>query len=189
MEQENFGKSDEEIVVLIQKGRIEFFEVLLKRYKDKIMRYSRKFLWDGEEINDIVQEIFIKTYTNIKSFDKKRKFSSWIYRIAHNHLVNFLKKKQRKILSFFEWDTFLPSSLYNKSLEEDLDGKEIQEMINKALNQLKPEYREPIILHYLEGFSYEEISEIMMIPISTVGVRINRAKAAMKLILNKKQYQ
>lgn len=188
MQKENFDKSDEETAGLIQGGKIEFFEVLLKRYKNKMMRYARKFLWDGEEISDIVQEIFIKAYTNIQSFDKKRKFSPWLYRIAHNHLVNVLKKKQRKILPLFEWDTFLPRSLHDKSLEGDLANQEIQEMINKSLDKLKPKYRESIILHYLEGFSYREISEIMMVPVSTVGIRIKRAKEIMRSDFKKMEY-
>jgi len=188
MEQKTHEQSDEEIAALIQAGDIDFFEVLICRYKEKMMRYARKFLSDGEDINDIIQEIFIKVYANIQSFDTKRKFSSWLYRIAHNELVNTLKKRKKNTLPLFELDTFLPHSLRDDSLRQNLDRRDIQEMINKCLDQLELKYREPIILYYLENLSYKEIAEIMRVPISTVGIRIKRAKKIMKSIFKKLEY-
>ena len=85
-------QTDEEIVELIQSGQTDLFGVIVDRYEDKMKRYSRKFLLNQDDINDIVQDVFIKAYTNIQSVDIKRKFSSWLYRIAHNHLVNYLRK-------------------------------------------------------------------------------------------------
>lgn len=77
-------QTDEELASLIQSGKVEFFGTLIVRYDAKMKRYSRKFLSDQEDTKDVVQEIFIKAYVNIQSFDAKRKFSSWLYRIAHN---------------------------------------------------------------------------------------------------------
>ncbi len=188
MEQKRLKKSDEEIVVLIQAGDIDFFEFLINRYKEKIKRYARKFLSEVEDINDIVQEIFIKAYINIQSFDTKRKFSSWLYRIAHNELVNALKKKKKNILPLFDLDTFLPRSLQDNSFMESINRKDIKKMIDKCLDKVEPKYREPIILYYLEELSYQEISEVMRIPISTVGTRIKRGKKNMKSIFKKLGY-
>ena len=86
-------QEDEIIAALVQSGQSVLFGVLVKRYEEKMRRYARKFLSNDDDKKDIVQEIFIKAYINIKSFDTKRKFSSWLYRIAHNELVNNLKKK------------------------------------------------------------------------------------------------
>ena len=188
MEQKKHQQSDEEIAALVRAGDIDFFGVLIHRYKEKMIRYARKFLSDHEDINDIIQEIFIKAYTNIQSFDTKRKFSSWLYRIAHNKLVNTLKKRKKNTLPLFELDTFLPHSLRDDSLSQNIDRQDIQEMINKCLDRLKPKYREPIILYYLENLSYKEIAEVMRIPISTVGIRIKRAKEIMKSIFKKLRY-
>ena len=85
------SRTDEEIAALVQAGDQAVFGLLLERYEEKLMRYAKKFIPDQDDANDIVQEIFIKAYINIKSFDIKRKFSPWIYRIAHNEFLNAIK--------------------------------------------------------------------------------------------------
>ncbi|MCK4781742.1 RNA polymerase sigma factor [Candidatus Parcubacteria bacterium] len=189
MEQKKSQQSDEDIAALVQAGDVDFFGVLIHRYKEKMIRYARKFLSDNEDISDIIQEIFIKAYTNIQSFDINRKFSSWLYRIAHNELVNALKKRKKNTLPLFDLDTFLPYSIKDDSFSQDIDSQDTQKMINKCLDQLEPKYREPIILYYLEDLSYKEIAEVMRIPISTVGIRIKRAKEKMKFIFKKLGYR
>ena len=82
--------TDEELALLVQKGDKEKFGLLMKRYDPKLSRYGRKFLSRKENIDDIVQDIFISTFQNIQGFDVSLKFSSWIYRIAHNAFVNAL---------------------------------------------------------------------------------------------------
>lgn len=174
-------QKDEEIASLVQSGKIEFFDILIERYEAKIRRYSRKFLSDPEGINDVLQEIFIKTYTNIQSFDTKRKFSSWIYRIAHNELVNALRKR-RPILPLFDLDVFLPHHLHDDTLRKNIDKQDIKELIDKCLGRLEVKYKEPLILYYFEELSYQEIADILQIPVSTVGIRIKRAKEKVKTI-------
>jgi RNA polymerase sigma-70 factor (ECF subfamily) len=177
-------ENDEKIAFLVQSGQIEFFGILIKRYEDKIERYSRKFLSDKEDINDVVQNVFLKAYENIQSFDIKRKFSSWLYRIAHNELVNVLKKKKKSPLLFFDLDVFFPQKFHtDSSVEREIDRQKAKEIIDKCLDKLAIKYREPIILFYFEELSYKEIADIMKIPISTVGIRIKRAKDIMKKIL------
>lgn len=186
MGQEWQDKKDEEIVKLIQSGRVELFKLLIKRYEGKIGRYARKFLYNRDDINDVLQEIFIKTYINIKSFDTARKFSPWIYRIAHNELVNALKKNKKKLLPLLDLDIFLPYNISREdSFNKENDLRDIKKIINRCLDQLEPKYREPIVLYYVEGQSYKEIADIMQIPVSTVGVRIKRGKQAMKDIYKK----
>lgn len=181
----NAQLSDEEIISRVQNGDVDLFSVVIFRYKEKISRYARKFLSETEDINDIIQDIFIKTYINVNAFDPKRKFSSWLYRIAHNELVNHLKKhSKRKVLSLFDFDTVLPIKHGTDYLEE-MVREEFKEKINKFLDKLEPKYKEPVILYYLQEFSYQEIADIMEIPVSTVGVRINRAKNIMKSLLKK----
>jgi len=181
-------KKDEEIAYLVQSGEIESFSILIKRYEEKIRRYARKFLADHEDINDVLQEIFLKAYKNIKSFDRKRKFSTWFYRIAHNELINALKKK-KKFLPLFDFDVFLPSLLWDRTLEQNIDRGEMTQIIDKCLDKLEPKYREPIVLYYFENLSYQEIAEILEIPVSTVGIRTKRAKEKMKKICQKLKYE
>ena len=188
MGQDVSQQNDEEIVHLIQSGKVEFFSILIDRYGGRIKRYSRKFLSDSEDINDVLQDIFIKAYINIQSFDTKRKFSSWFYRIAHNELVNALKKRKKKTLPLFALDVFFPQHFHDNSLSQQVDRQDMQKIIDKCLDQLELKYREPIILYYLEELSYKEIADVMKIPISTVGIRIKRAKELMKSICKKLGY-
>lgn len=176
-------KNDEELAVLVQSGKVDFFGILFNRYEAKIKRYARKFIYVEEEVNDAVQQVFIKSFVNIKSFNSQRKFSSWLYRIAHNEFVNLLKKKRHSFLPLFDLDVFLPQNFINK-ITDDIDTKIAKEEVEKTLKKIEEKYREPLYLYYIEELDYREISEIMKIPISTVGVRITRAKKLMKNILN-----
>src|SRR3954468_17989992 len=105
MEESRPEPSDEEVAKLIQQGDKEKFSILMQRYEKRLLRYGKKFLSDKENIEDIVQDVFMNTYQNIKSFDSSLKFSSWIYRIAHNAFVNGLRKKNRNpLVNIFDFD-------------------------------------------------------------------------------------
>ena len=183
-------QEDEIIAALVQSGQSILFGILVKRYEEKMRRYARKFFSNDDDKKDIVQEIFIKAYINIKSFDTKRKFSSWLYRIAHNELVNNLKKKNKSFLPLFDLDTFSPHYYFNNdNVNEKIDRKNTMKLIDKCFDELNVKYKEPIILYYLENLSYKEIADVMSIPVSTVGIRIKRAKKIMRSIFEKKGYK
>jgi RNA polymerase sigma-70 factor (ECF subfamily) len=186
MEQEFSLLKDEDIARQVQFGQIDSFNILINRYEKRMKNYARNFLSDREDVNDVLQEIFLKAYKNIKSFDADRKFSSWLYRIAHNEFVNVLKKRNKKTLPLFDLDVFFPQYVKDgKDLTEEIDQKKMQEIIGKFTNKLEQKYREPIILYYFEDLSYKEISDVMQIPVSTVGIRIKRAKEVLKLVCQK----
>ena len=189
MPQINEQSKDEEIAQVVQAGQTEFFGLLLQRYEAKILRYGYKFLSQRQDIEDLVQEVFIKAYTNIQSFDVNRKFSSWLYRIAHNTFVNALKKKDKQPLLFFDPDTLFPHPIAKEKTDQDINIREMKEMLEYCLNNLSGKYREPLILYYLEELSYQEISDIMRIPVSTVGVRIKRGKEQIKKLCKEKGYE
>jgi len=173
------NKTDEEIAKLVATGNLELFSTLVRRYEGKIKRYGRKFLSGREDIEDIAQNIFIKAYRNIKSFEPKRKFSSWIYRIAHNEFINALKKKKREPLRFFDPDVIFPFLAgKNKDYGLVID----KEILEKNLDKLETKYKEVIVLRYYSDLSYKEISEILAVPTSTVGIRIKRAVNKLKTI-------
>ncbi len=174
--------SDEEIARKVQSGQIEVFAALVERYEQKMKRYARKFLFGYEDIEDLVQKVFLKAYINIQSFDASKKFSSWLYRIAHNEFINEIKKKGREPVSFFDFDIFFPHHRSRDNADRNLNKEEIREVIDNCLEKLKPKYREPIVLHYLEELSYKEIADVLRIPVSTVGVRLQRGKQIMKSI-------
>ncbi|MES2213433.1 MAG: RNA polymerase sigma factor [Patescibacteria group bacterium] len=172
--------TDEELALLVQHGDKEQFGILMERYERKLFRYGNKFLSNQDNIEDVVQEVFIKTYQNIQSFDTKQKFSSWIYRIAHNTYVNALKKQSRSPLYMFDFDTLISHTVVDDPIVKEREQKEMRKIVDAGLEKLSPNYREILVLYYLEEFSYQEISDILRIPIGTVGIRLSRAKAALR---------
>src|SRR3954463_6498094 len=94
------NETDEQVALAVQAGASNRFGELVERYEAKLLRYARKFLLDPDDAQDIVQDIFIKAYENLQSFDVSRRFSPWIYRIAHNEFVNALKKRESRRTMF-----------------------------------------------------------------------------------------
>lgn len=172
--------SDELLVREIRSHNQELFSEIVKRYQNKIMNYIFRLVGSREEAEDLSQDVFIKAYQNLQGFDIKRRFSPWIYRIAHNEAVNFLKKKTRfKILSL-DQNQFLENSMVQaENLIEKIIKKENAQNIKKLLDKIPFSYREVLVLRFFEEKSYEEISEILRKPVSTIGTMINRAKAAL----------
>lgn len=185
MDNETSTLTDEQVVLLIQKGDKEKFGILMERYEKKLSRYGQKFLSGKENIEDIVQDVFISTFKNIQNVDTSLKFSSWIYRIAHNAFVNGLRKGIRNPLTLFDFDTLIAHPILENPVLKDHEDQEIKKLINAGLDKLTPKYKEILILHYLEELSYKEISDILQIPIGTVGVRIKRARDSLKEVYEK----
>ena len=181
--------TDEEIAKIVQSGKVEPFEVLVERYEAKITRYARKFLFNFNDAEDIVQEVFLKAYVNIQGFDTSRKFSSWLYRIAHNEFINAIKKKGKEPLPFFNPDILFPHPVSKENADKEINNKELRQMLDKCLNKLNPKYREPLTLYYFEKLSYKEIADILRIPISTVGIRLQRGRQKMKSLFQKLNYR
>lgn len=170
------GKTDEELVKLILENQ-NYFVCLMENYKSKLLRYIIRISGVRyEDAEDILQEIFIKVYENLHEFDTDLKFSSWIYRITHNHVISeFRKKKNRveKILSDQEgWENFVS----DMDIPRQVDNKLSREMINKVLDKMDIKYREVLVLKFLEDRDYNEISDILKKPMGTVATLISRAK-------------
>ncbi len=171
---------DRQLAKEVQEGDDRAFEFLMDRYQDKILRYGQKFLSNNQDIEDVVQEVFMRAYQNINSFDSRRKFSPWLYRIAHNQFINQLKKKDREPIRFFDPEVIFPFYPSKRETDAQVKKEEITDELEKNLDKLKSKYREVIVLYYYQDLSYKEISDILKVPISTVGVRLNRAKENLK---------
>lgn len=180
--------SDEEIVVLVRTKDQELYSELVERYQNKIIKYSAYIVGNKEHARDIAQETFLKAFMNLWGFNPKLKFSSWIYRIAHNESINYIKKHRKE----FPTDPESISMIDIESNEDpfrNLEKKESREIVEECLPKLPVKYREPIALYYLDDKSYEEISDVLRIPTSTVGVRIMRGKKILKSILYDNGYR
>lgn len=167
--------TDEELVHLVQTQDQELYSEVVRRYQDKILRYTTYLTQSESKAADITQEAFIKAFVNLQSFNLSKKFSSWLYRIAHNEAINHLKKYQKEISlngnppedKFISTEDEIPHHLSQELLKKEVAA---------CLNELPLIYRSPLALFYLEERSYEEISDVLRIPIGTVGTRIKRGK-------------
>lgn len=177
--------SDEQLGLLVQQGDTEKFGLLVDRYQKKLLRYGRKFLLSTENIEDLVQDTFIKTYQNIQSFDSKQKFSSWIYRIAHNTFINAIKRKSLNPIYLLNLDTFIPHLAYEDTAAREREQKEIKAVLDSSMDQLSAHYREILVLYYYEELSYKEIADILRLPVGTVGIRLKRARQQLQKLLPK----
>jgi RNA polymerase sigma-70 factor (ECF subfamily) len=177
------SETDEAIILRVQGGESEAFGDLVERYQEKLLRYARKFLLDPDDAKDIVQDVFIKAYQNIQSFDASRRFSPWVYRIAHNEFVNALKKRKASRTVFaFDIDTLFPHLQAPDTADSATLDRDLRKTLGAHLEKLGPKYREPVVLYYLEEMDYKEISDILQIPVSTVGVRLARARGMLRKI-------
>lgn len=177
---EHENKTDEEVVLYIQSKDQEVYFVIVERYQAKLMRYVNSIIRNEAKSTDVVQETFIKAFINLRSFDIKKKFSSWIYRIAHNEALNAVKKNHKEVS--FEEDFDIQS---DENITDNFEKKEIASKVEKCINKMPLIYSEPLVLYGIEDKSYEEISDILRIPMGTVATRISRAKILMKNICQK----
>jgi RNA polymerase sigma-70 factor (ECF subfamily) len=179
--------SDEELVSLALKKQDDFVYIV-EKYQAPLLRYIRRLSNVSlEEAEDILQAIFIKTYVNLNGFDKRLKFSSWIYRIAHNEVISFYRKKQtRPEASSLQLEDVQIKKLSSYiDIHSDVIAKERAEEIRTAIASLDIKYQEVIILKFIEDKDYKEIADIIKKPIGTVASRINKGKKELRKILNK----
>lgn len=179
--------SDEELVqnTLVDKNR---FGELVDRYQAKLTRYiARLGVRDTEDQLDVLQEIFLKTYRNLNGFDPSLKFSSWIYRIAHNEAVSWYRRKNVRpeghlVSDSEELISFLRAKEDSADVMFDRSVNAVE--LNRALQELDKKYREVIILRFFEHKEYEEISDILQIPVGSVGTLLHRGKKQLADALN-----
>jgi len=177
--------SDKNIVSLISSWDIDAFYCIVEKYEQKLLKYILRITnVSYEDAENILQEVFIKAYTKINSYNSEYSFSSWIYRIAHNHTIDYFKKNSKKETINLEWDddniNFLDLFESWENIEENISKKELNKKIWEIINSLDNKYKEILILKFLEEKNYSEISDILKIPEWTVATLINRWKKQFK---------
>ncbi len=178
--------SDEEVVEVVRSSDKDKYRIIVERYQDKLYRYIFRMTKDNDITNDIVQQAFIKAYKNLQGFDTKRKFSSWIYRITHNEAMNYFQKNKKNVK--IDDASLLDKLLHREQavVQDELEVEELKKIMQEVIDELPINYGAPLSLFYYEDKSYDEISEILHIPVNTVGTRIERGKAKAKELYLKK---
>jgi RNA polymerase sigma-70 factor (ECF subfamily) len=181
--------SDQELVSRTLENK-QAFAAIVRRYEDPLLRYIiRMGCRDSSAAQDLLQEVFIKTYLHLNDYDHSLQFSSWIYRIAHNEIVSsFRKERSRPSVLEQEKDFFLFEKVIDEvGLSAQDETPHTSAEIKAAVDRLDPRSRDVIILKFFEEKRYEEISDILHLPQGTVATLINRAKKKIKSFLEENQ--
>ena len=183
---ECINKTDEQIVVLTLKNQ-DYYLCLMRRYEVKLLNYILKISnISREDAEDILQEVFVKAYQNLNDFDLNFKFSNWIYSIAHNATISAFRKKRVRPQTV-SWEDKDLNNILKSTL--DIEDTSLQKLsykqIVKIINQLPLKYKDVLILKFVEGKDYREISDILHKPMGTIATLINRAKKSLKQELKK----
>ena len=172
--------TDEVLIARFQDGDVQAFDTLVRRYKDQLLNYVYRFVGNRNDAEDLVQETFLRVYKNKHYYKEIAKFSTWVYTIAGNLAKTELRRrKRRKIFSVSnfvneERDYDIPDLAKNP--ESEVDGSLKDDIIQKAIEKLPAKFKEVILLRDVQGFAYEEISQILNIPLGTVKSRVNRGR-------------
>ena len=178
---------DAQVVRQVLRGKREAFSLLVERYQKPIFNFTYRFYGNYELAQELTQETFLRCYQFLKSYDPERKFSTWLYKVAKNLCVDELKRQRsaREV----RLDDALPAidardvaSAVDRNQQVQCIRREEDFRLLEALQELPPAARTVLLLHYFQGLSYQEIGETLGLPVSTIKIRIFRAK---KLLLDK----
>jgi RNA polymerase sigma-70 factor, ECF subfamily len=176
--------NDRDLVASAVSGTEGSFEELVRRYQRPLSMYVYRMVGNYESALDLTQEIFIKVYNSLRRYRPEYKFSTWIYKIAHNSAVDHLRRnavREQSLISGTEDDPFeLPLESGRLSPEQESERKERRIEIEAVVRTLPGNYRELIILRHSQDLTYEEIVEVTGLPLGTVKNRLFRAREMMR---------
>lgn len=185
------GTDTDAVVVQKTLKERDYFGVLISRYEGKLDRYVRRLgVFSPDDRHDVLQDIFIKVYRNLNAFDQKLSFSSWIYRIAHNETMSWFRRRAARPEGHMvdDGDAVLELISGRETSERVHLEESDRESINKAIKELPQKYQDVLLLRYFEERTYEEIADILEIPIGTVATLVFRAKDRLKRLLDAQGY-
>jgi RNA polymerase sigma-70 factor (ECF subfamily) len=185
-------KTDQELVLATLSDKHAFSEIVL-RYEAPIRRYIKRLGCDENDLDDVLQEVFIKVFINLNDYDHDLKFSSWLYRIAHNETVSHFRKKSVRpsVLNLSTDDTedFFAQLADSEDYVELANKRDDARLLQDIFLTFDSRYRDVLILRFLEEKSYTEISDILKVPEGTVATLISRGKKELRLALEARGIQ
>jgi len=173
---------DRELVRLAQLGDSRAFEALVVKYQRRVARHVARWVRRAADVEDLVQEVFVKVYRGLASFKGESAFYTWVYRIARNTAFNFVTRQAPRelltedVLGVDADERHEPRGSDFEDPERALLAKQISETVSLAMERLQPELAEALVLYEVEGKQYKEIAQMLQIPIGTVRTRIFRAR-------------
>lgn len=186
--------TDQEVVERARKGKETAYRELLRRYQRPVFSLIFRMVRDRELAEDLSQETFVKVLNALDRYRPEYKFSSWVFKIANNAAIDHLRRKELDTLSLEGGpDATTPERLEATALQlgdqsesplEELEARELGATIEVAIGELRDEYRDCIILRHVEGRPYDEIAEMLDLPLGTVKTYIHRARAELRKSLD-----
>ncbi len=166
-------------------GNRNLYRKLVDRYAPVVFHVVRGFVDDEDEVQELAQQIFVKTYEKLESFNYQSKFSSWLYMIAKNHCRDYAKNIRRNNKRFSEMESFeLESKMSQENTtEEEIEVKEQSALLNKALKKINPEYAEAFLMKYRDDMTYKAMASRLDVTVSALKVRVHRARKELKEIM------
>ncbi|MFI5197611.1 MAG: RNA polymerase sigma factor [Thermoanaerobaculia bacterium] len=184
-------REDAELVRLVLAGDTELYAVLVNRYRTRLSRYVERFTYDVEDARDVTQDVFIKVYCALDSFDPRFKFSTWLFRIAGNAAIDHLRRRRVRTLPLErppgqdgEVREVDPADT-RPNPHEELSRQRLRAALSVAIDRLPDDYRELISLRHYGEMPYEEIAELKGMPLGTVKNKLFRARQALRDLLPK----
>jgi RNA polymerase sigma-70 factor (ECF subfamily) len=181
---------DKQLAAQAAQGREGAYRELLGRYERPVFSLVYRMVRDRTLAEDLAQEAFIRAFNAIHSYNPRYKFSSWIFKIANNHTIDHLRRKRLDTVSIHgsphastqeeavQTSVVVESS--DENPEEFVEHRELGSLIEQAIGELRPEYRSVVLLRHVEGYSYDEIADILDLPLGTVKTYLHRARSELK---------
>lgn len=175
-------ENDSDLISRAKSGDSKSYDKLLKKYKNSVYSLVLRMVRNSQEAEDLTQEAFIKAFNSLASFNEEYAFSTWLYKIATNNCIDFFRKRKLQTYSLDKPIQYKDSEIQHEIPDPDLNPEksimatERNKLIKEAINKLPEKYHRAIVLRHSEEKSYEEIAEILGLPLGTVKARIFRAR-------------
>ena len=185
-------ETDSELISQAKRGEGKAYDKLLNKYRNSVYNLVFRMVRDVQEAEDLTQEAFIKAFNSLAQFNEEYAFSTWLYKIATNNCIDFFRKRKLQTLSLDKPIQYKDSEIQQEIPDTDLNpektilAKERSAIIREAIDTLPEKYHSAIVLRHSEEKSYEEIAEILNLPIGTVKARIFRAREMLNKALKGK---
>ena len=190
------NRSDSQLITDYLAGDEKSLEALFGRYLKPIYRFAYRYVGGGQDAEDVTQEVFVKVWKHLERFDQSKSFKTWIFSIAKNTAIDFLKKSRsasggKKAIPFSEFENENGENIITETLadpsplpHELLEKAGVAQMLNSAMEKLSPKYRMVLFLRYNDHFNFREIAESLGEPLHTITSRHRRALVILKNLLS-----
>ena len=176
-------KDQENIIARARRGDADAFEQLVVAYRDQVFRLALRMCGNEADADEVAQEAFLSAWKALPNFRGDSRFSTWLYQLTSHAAIDLMRRKKRQIAAEDITEVSAPDPAPGP--QQQAEQSETRQAVRDAMAQLSPEYRQIVVLRFLQELSYEEIGAVLKLPPGTVKSRLNRAKSQLKDILSK----